>query len=176
MKNVVEQLANYACYHRDGKNIATHFVGIPLIVIAIVALLSRPAFEFAGIDLTPALIVVALAVIYYLFLDLALGIVMGALLYGTLILGSWFASMETVMWLTYGIGLFVVGWVFQFVGHFFEGRKPAFVDDIVGLAIGPLFVVAEALFMLGLRKRLYQDVEHLVAVKLPQMPPIKAKA
>jgi len=34
----------------------------------------------------------------------------------------------------------------QFVGHWYEGRKPAFVDDIIGLLVGPMFVVAEALF------------------------------
>ena len=49
-----------------------------------------------------------------------------------------------------GIGLFVVGWVVQLIGHGFEGRKPAFLDDLVGLLIGPLFVVAEAGFLLGM--------------------------
>jgi uncharacterized membrane protein YGL010W len=44
----------------------------------------------------------------------------------------------------------VVGWVIQFVGHYYEGRKPAFVDDITGLIIGPLFVVAEAAFLMGM--------------------------
>ena len=44
--------------------------------------------------------------------------------------------------------------MFQLVGHGFEGRKPAFVDDIVGLLIGPLFVVAEVLSYAGLRKDL----------------------
>ena len=48
-----------------------------------------------------------------------------------------------------GAILFVVGWFFQFVGHYWEGRKPAFVDDIVGLLVGPMFVVAEALFAAG---------------------------
>lgn len=173
MKTIVEQLANYACYHRDRKNIATHFVGIPLIVIALVALLSRPAFEFAGYLVSPATVVVLAAVIYYLILDITLGVLMGVLLAGTLVLGAWFASQETAIWLMYGIGLFVIGWVFQFVGHYYEGRKPAFVDDLVGLAIGPLFVVAEAVFLLGFRKGLYEDVETLVAVKIPNMPPIK---
>ncbi|MNT74574.1 hypothetical protein D3C72_2134020 [compost metagenome] len=54
--------------------------------------------------------------------------------------------------------MFVVGWVIQFVGHHYEGRKPAFVDDVTGLIIGPLFVVAELGFLLGLRK----EVEHAV--------------
>ena len=49
-----------------------------------------------------------------------------------------------------GIALFVVGWILQFIGHYYEQRKPAFVDDLVGLLIGPLFLVAEAAFALGL--------------------------
>jgi uncharacterized membrane protein YGL010W len=56
----------------------------------------------------------------------------------------------------------VVGWIFQFIGHYYEGRKPAFVDDITGLAIGPLFVVTEALFMLGLCSTLKAQVEQKV--------------
>jgi len=58
-----------------------------------------------------------------------------------------------------GAVLFVVGWVFQFVGHWFEGRKPAFVDDIVGLLVGPMFVVAEVLMVLGLLTELRRTVE-----------------
>jgi uncharacterized membrane protein YGL010W len=57
------------------------------------------------------------------------------------------------------VGGFFIGWVFQFIGHYFEGRKPAFVDDLVGLLIGPLFVVAEVLFLLGLRKDLESAIE-----------------
>ena len=73
------------------------------------------------------------------------------------------ASVETTStWLTWGVGLFVVGWIFQFVGHFYEGKKPAFVDDIMGLIIGPIFVAAEVAFLLGLRK----DVQHAVEARV----------
>ena len=72
--------------------------------------------------------------------------------------GAGLAVASTALWLTAGIGLFVVGWVIQLVGHYYEGRKPAFVDDVMGLVIGPLFVVAELAFLLGLRK----EVEHAV--------------
>ena len=54
---------------------------------------------------------------------------------------------------------FVVGWIIQFVGHYWEGRKPAFFDDIVGLLIGPLFVLAEMGFALGLRKEVQPPIE-----------------
>jgi uncharacterized membrane protein YGL010W len=53
----------------------------------------------------------------------------------------------------------VLGWLIQFVGHYYEGRKPAFVDDLMGLAVGPLFVVAELAFLLGLRSELREAVE-----------------
>ena len=35
--------------------------------------------------------------------------------------------------------LFVVGWTFQFVGHYFEGRKPSFVEDRRNLIVGLLW-------------------------------------
>ena len=33
MRSLEDQLATYAAYHRDARNIATHFIGIPLIVV-----------------------------------------------------------------------------------------------------------------------------------------------
>jgi len=57
------------------------------------------------------------------------------------------------------VGGFVVGWVIQFMGHWYEGRKPAFVDDIAGLLVGPMFVTAEAMFMLGWNKPLLAEIE-----------------
>ena len=58
-----------------------------------------------------------------------------------------------------GIGFFVVGWLIQFIGHWYEGRKPAFVDDLVGLLVGPMFVTAELLFALGWNRPLLATIE-----------------
>lgn len=157
MKNLVEQLSQYAAYHRDRRNIATHFVGIPLIVLAVEVLLSRPNLWQTGV--TPALLAAVLASLYYLKLDVRLGAVMACLLGLGLGVAQWCAAQATAWWLGAGLGLFVLGWVIQFVGHYFEGRKPAFVDDLMGLIIGPLFVVAEIGFMLGWRQALQRDIE-----------------
>jgi len=54
MRSLTEQVASYAAYHRDRRNIATHFVGVPMIVFAVAVLLSRPHFELAGMPLNPA--------------------------------------------------------------------------------------------------------------------------
>lgn len=35
--------------------------------------------------------------------------------------------------------LFVLGWVFQFVGHWFEGKKPSFFSNPAFLIVGPIY-------------------------------------
>ncbi len=162
MRTLVDYLAEYAAYHRDERNILTHFVGIPMIVLAVVILLSRPVFPVGDWSLTPAMLVVTAAGLFYLYLDRGLGLIMGGLLLLCLWAAHAIAAETTGAWLAQGLGLFVTGWVFQFVGHYYEGRKPAFVDDLMGLVTGPLFVVAEVLFRLGLRTELEQIIEQRV--------------
>ena len=161
MKTLVEQLSQYADYHRDARNILTHFFGVPMILFAVVILLSRPAWAMGeyGFVLSPAVVVALAASVYYMMLDMRYGIALALVLGVMLSVGAWLAQQATVMWLGWGIGLFVVGWIIQFVGHYWEGRKPAFMDDIVGLLIGPLFVLAEMGFALGLRKEVQYAVE-----------------
>ena len=160
MTPFVQYLSKYAAYHRDKRNIATHYIGIPMIVAAVAILLSRPALMYLdGVAISPALIVVAITALFYLKLDIRFGIAMSVFLAACLWLGQMLAVQTTAIWLSWGIGLFVVGWVFLFIGHYYEGKKPAFVDDIMGLAIGPIFVAAELAFEMGLRKDVQDAVE-----------------
>jgi uncharacterized membrane protein YGL010W len=159
MRTLVDHLSNYADYHRDRRNIATHFVGIPAIVAAVAILLSRPAIDIGlPLALSPAVVVVGAVIAFYFRLDGRFGLAMTVALAPTVFLGAFVASLSTSVWLGVGVGLFVVGWLVQFLGHFFEGKKPAFVDDLVGLVIGPLFVVAEVAFALGLRPELAGEI------------------
>jgi len=174
MRTLTEQLTQYAKYHRDPRNIATHFVGIPMIVLAIAVLLSRPAFEVFGILWTPALVLIIASIVYYIKLDVALGALMALLLVGVYQLALFLSAGGVSDLLMWGIGLFVLGWVIQFVGHYYEGKKPAFVDDIMGLVIGPLFVVAEALFMVGARKQLQEDIESVAGRVVISKPKVSA--
>jgi uncharacterized membrane protein YGL010W len=162
MRTLTEQLTQYAAYHRDRRNIATHFVGIPMIVLAVAVLLSRPAWSFSALPfpLSPAWLLLVVTTLYYLALDVPLGIMMALAFALCLVVGQWLAAQSTLTWLLAGVGLFVVGWVFQLVGHVaYEHRKPAFVDDLIGLAIGPLFVLAEALFAFRWRPALREAIE-----------------
>ena len=159
MRTLTEQLTNYASYHRHPKNIATHFVGIPMIVLAVVIFLARLTFDLLGLPISLATVAVVASSIYYMKLDIKLGYAMAVFLLAALWLGQVVAEESLSVWLTVSIGLFVIGWIIQFVGHYFEGRKPAFVDDIMGLIIGPLFVMAEIGFKFGWRLEVRDAIE-----------------
>jgi uncharacterized membrane protein YGL010W len=155
---LTQNLAQYAAYHCDARNRATHYVGIPLIVIAVAVLLSRPQVEAGGLRLSPAVVGAAAAIVYYFLLDAGLAMILAVALALALWFGAWIALQETGLWLGLGLGAFLLGWALQFLGHYFEGRKPAFLDDLTGLLIGPLFVLAEALFALGCYRALRADL------------------
>jgi uncharacterized membrane protein YGL010W len=173
MKNCVENLTMYAAYHRDKRNIVTHFFGVPLIVLAVVILLSRPAFAYVGgVAVTPALILAAVSAAYYLSQDFWLGLFLTLFLAACLYAGQATLPYDLSTWLIRGVGLFVIGWVLQFIGHYYEQKKPAFVDDLMGLMIGPMFVAAEVAFALGLRKDLREPIENVVGPTLIRAPKV----
>lgn len=160
MKTFVEHLSTYAKYHRDPRNILTHLVGVPMIVFAVIVLLSRPNFVVLDYTLSPAVLGYLIAMAFYLRLNLTFGLIMAILMGSGVYIASIVASLSFSIWLISGAGLFILGWIIQFVGHHYEGKKPAFVDDLVGLLIGPLFVTAEVLFALGLFTSLKEQIEH----------------
>lgn len=158
MLNLEQQLSKYAAYHLNHKNILTHFIGIPLIVFSILCLTARAGIDIGSFKLTLAIVLIVASTIYYLLLDEIFGLLMLIILVAVYPLASQIAQLSLGKWLAASIGFFVFGWVFQFVGHYFEKKKPAFVDDVIGLAIGPLFVLAEFIFMLGFRKPLHARI------------------
>ena len=158
MKTLTDHLTQYAAYHQDSRNVVTHFVGIPMIVLAVTILLSRPQWSAAGLDLSPAVLVALGSTWFYTRLDARFGVAMAVLLAAALAASQWFAAQSTSVWLGWGIGLFVVGWAFQFVGHYYEGKKPAFVDDLIGLLVGPLFLVAEVAFHWNMRTEVRDEI------------------
>ena len=162
MNPLIAQLGKYAAYHRDPRNIATHFVGVPMIVLAVTSFLSRPGFELFGLALSPVWFVLAAVAVFYLRLDVRFGLTMMALFSLSAFISSFIAAQTTLVWLVASAGLFIVGWTIQFVGHYYEGKKPAFVDDLVGLLLGPLFVTAEVGFAIGLRREVKAGIEQMV--------------
>ena len=166
-RSASELMVQYAHYHRDRRNIVTHLVGIPLIVLSIGMLLSLVSFDIAGHTLTLAGLLWLLSTPWYLtrgnlLLGLATSLVNGALIAlahtPDAATGWGLNAIYDAPWFP-GLTVFVIGWIIQFVGHIFEGRKPAFVDDVVGLLVGPMFVVGEVLMMAGMLRSMHSLIE-----------------
>ena len=154
MKSLVDRLASYAQFHRDKRNLATHFVGIPMILVGTQATLAK-----IGIGpINAAVGATGLATRYYRAIDPTYGTAMGAVLGASCALGTAIAALPLPLWAGTAASLFVGGWALQLLGHAFEGKQPAFLDDLRGLLDGPLFLVAEVAFMLGLSPELRAEV------------------
>ena len=155
------QLAVYASYHRDERNRATHFVGIPVIVFSILVPLALAPF---GFGLSWAAVIAVLAVIGWMALDFTIGLAMVVLMLPFVLIAEWIARSygTTTAWIVFAV-FFVGGWIFQLVGHVWEGRRPALADNLFQAFIGPMFIMAEVLMMLGLKQDLKPVIEESTA-------------
>jgi len=149
------QLASYAAVHRDRRNKATHFIGVPVIVFSMLLVLTLWRPQLGDHEVSGALVVAILTVLGWMALDLGIGLVMAAVM-----LVGWHAAESLgaalgsgVTWATFLV-LFVGGWALQFVGHHYEGKRPALADNIFQIFIAPMFLVAETMVALGQRRDL----------------------
>jgi uncharacterized membrane protein YGL010W len=146
---MLNQAAMYTAYHRDRRNIATHVIGVPAIIFALLMALQRVPLDFVLPGLTLAWVVFILAAIFYLWAHTLAGFILDLLL----LAATWGAGALAMppiggYWIIAAV-LFVGGWIFQFVGHGFEGRRPALADNLLQIVVAPLFLVFEGLFALG---------------------------
>lgn len=164
MKSAVEQLSTYKSVHLDTRNLQTHFIGIPLIIWSVFLLLASvrlPLGNAAELGLSWIFGLGVLAYYFRLHWRLAIGLTL--FLMPVLYTTEMAAHLAYALWLA--LTIFVVGWVFQLIGHHYEKAKPAFVDDLNQLLIGPFFLMAELYFMLGLETSLNEAITPIAAAK-----------
>ncbi|MCA9433976.1 MAG: DUF962 domain-containing protein [Candidatus Omnitrophica bacterium] len=142
MRRVDRLLEEYGESHRNRTNKVIHWIFVPLIFLSIALLIWSIPFPFGDhwwfnwISLA-----IALVTSYYLFLSpmIALGIfpIMILCIYVARFLDRTF---DIPVW---GIALliFIISWVFQFVGHKIEGKKPSFLKDLQFLLVGPAWLM-----------------------------------
>lgn len=142
MKTIHEILKSYGDYHRNAMNKLTHIIGVPMIVLAIMIPLNWIFLLWP---------VIVMTCFYYLHLSRRLG----AILLVSFVLMGLFAdhiahNPDLQGWILFLV-LFIGGWIIQFIGHGFEGKKPAFLDNILQMLSAPLFVTYEILSFLGIK-------------------------
>ena len=124
-------LARYAGRHRNPINERIHCVCVPLIVFALLGMLWW---------LHPLAAVAASAAALYYYFQLSRPFAVGMLAMTLLMLGV-LRVMPAAAVLPVSIAWFVLAWIGQVIGHQIEGRRPAFLDELRLLLIGPVFVL-----------------------------------
>lgn len=159
MKPLAVQMAIYSAYHSDPWNRASHYIGVPLIVFALLVALSWLRVPMTAAGPTAAYVFVAAVLVYYALLDALLAAAVLAfivpLLYAA---GRIAADLPFGRSAAVAAAAFVGGWVFQLIGHAIEGRRPALMDNFFQVFIAPIFLIAELFFALGLRRELQASV------------------
>ena len=140
-RKVDRLLAHYGESHQNPTNEAIHMIAIPAIMLSLVGLL------FA-LHPWAAYLFVAASLVYYALLRSPAFLL--AMLAGTALVLALVHAMGSLV-LPVSAAIFVVAWIFQFIGHKIEGRKPSFFEDIQYLWVGPLFVLSKLFLRLGIR-------------------------
>jgi len=165
----VEQMAMYSAYHRDGRNKATHFVGVPAIAFSLLIPMAMVRFAgLGGYSLSLATVFAVSVMVYWIVLDPPFGVLTAAIFVPAVWAADWLAQQSAfTAWVSFAV-LFVGGWIVQLVGHAFEGRKPALADNLLQIFIAPVFLVAEVAFIFGFRKPLHAAMMRRMPDFLPR--------
>jgi uncharacterized membrane protein YGL010W len=162
------QMAMYATYHRDWRNRLTHFFGVPMIIFALLIAMAMWRWPFGSIEISFAMLFSFAVFLLWLAMDIGIALPLIVLLLPVLVLAEWIAVTATpaLAWGAFAV-FFVGGWAIQLWGHAYEGRKPALVDNLFQIFVAPMFLTAEVLIALRLRKGLHERVEAYIAERYP---------
>lgn len=136
MQTVDALFADYASYHQTKGNKLFHRLGIPLIMLSAIGMLTYVTlFDVGTVRLDAAMVLIALSSAYYFVIEWRLGIAMIAV-------SIVFYFVGAALPLLLNLVLFILGWIFQFIGHkVYEHKNPAFFRNFVHLLIGPLWIL-----------------------------------
>lgn len=145
-KSADQWFAEYGESHQHHTNELIHWVCVPVIFFCVLGFAWSIPLPATWMDRWPwfnwALVAIALATLFYLRLSppLSAGMLFFmSLCYTALVLVDLFAPWP--VWQVC-LGLFVLAWIGQFIGHRIEGRKPSFFKDVVFLLIGPAWLMS----------------------------------
>jgi uncharacterized membrane protein YGL010W len=113
--------------------------------------------------------------VFYALLDVAFGLpLLPVLVYATLKMSD--IADDNPAAIRWALGIFVVAWVLQFIGHgVFEKRAPALLDNLVqALVLAPFFVVFEVAYAFGIRTSVIDKVDAIIKPEIEAFRAAKA--
>ena len=140
MSVLTRLLESYEKNHQNPINEMIHIFAIPLIMFSILGVT-------AAFDIFLEYILVGIVLFYYLKLSKIAALLM--LVWLLIYLGL--VALLRPYIIEISLLLFVFGWILQFLGHFIEGKRPSFFEDLRYFLIGPLFVVQKLIAKFGIK-------------------------
>ncbi|EQA36203.1 PF06127 family protein [Leptospira inadai serovar Lyme str. 10] len=145
MKSVESWFGEYGESHQNKINKAIHWICVPAIYFSVLGMIwAIPSPTFLT-NISPhlnfAMLSIACVILFYLRLSLtlALGMLVVSLPMYAVIL-ELEATAPIPVW-QISLGIFAIAWIFQFIGHKVEGKKPSFFKDLQFLLIGPIWLL-----------------------------------
>jgi len=145
-KTADQWFAEYGESHQNHTNELIHWICVPAIFFSVVGFIWALPVPTGMLEELPwfswVLPAMLLAFLFYLRLSPALSagllFFMGLCYAGITLL----ALVVTLPMLKVCLGIFVIAWIGQFIGHKIEGQKPSFLKDVVFLLIGPAWLMS----------------------------------
>ncbi|HYK03323.1 MAG TPA: Mpo1-like protein [Thermoanaerobaculia bacterium] len=140
MQSVEALFADYAAYHQTRGNKLFHRLGIPMIMLTLIAMLTwLKLFTVGTVTLDAAMVLIALSSAYYFLIEWRLAIAM-------FVVSIVFYFVGAALPMAIAVGFFILGWIFQFIGHkVYEHKDPAFFQNFVHLLVGPLWILNDVI-------------------------------
>ncbi len=148
-----QQLAAYADHHRDPRNCVAHYLGIPMLFLAVIMPFALWRIDIAGLTLAAAPFMTAIGIIGWIVIDRFVGVAMIIAVTPFVALAQWIALRfgGAAVWVVSAL-LLALGTTCLVIGHAaFERRRPALADNLFQAFIGPMFIVSKVLVALGFR-------------------------
>jgi uncharacterized membrane protein YGL010W len=154
MRPVQAWLDEYGESHINPTNKIIHWICVPLIVLSLVGALWSLPVPQAFADISPLLnwgaLFVLASIAYYFIMSIPLALGMLLVMLPALALLTWASGLSTPLWML-SLGVFIVAWIGQFIGHMIEGKRPSFFKDVQFLMIGPIWLLGFIYRRLGIR-------------------------
>jgi uncharacterized membrane protein YGL010W len=159
MKTIDQWLDEYGESHRNKINKTIHWICVPSIMFSVLGMLAAiptlSLFNWAPVTVSAfanwAGVVVILASLFYLRLSFFMFIGMAVISVAMLLGVREFARIQLAPLWSMCLGIFVVAWIGQFIGHKIEGKKPSFFKDLQFLLIGPAWLLGFIYRKLGVK-------------------------
>jgi uncharacterized membrane protein YGL010W len=152
MRSVNDWFDSYSADHQHPVNRLIHWICVPAILwAAIAALWLIPVSPLIGRQGLWCSLMMVAAFAFYWRLSRPLGAAMFVVFVVFGLVTEWlYRTLGPAHLLWLAIGVFVVAWIGQFIGHLIEGRRPSFFTDLAYLLIGPAWLTGKLMRRFGI--------------------------